>query len=158
MNTSLKYGLLLGLLCAGWTYVMGFTGWFLDPVMLNLFYLVILIEIIILFLGLSETAETKTYGGQVVNGLLISVYGSVIIFFSSIILTSVVFPNYYNDIQTVYTEMMRGQGLPEEEITKAIDAMKPTQTPFMGAIMGVVGTIGTALVASLVIAIFKRKK
>lgn len=74
------------------------------------------------------------------------------------IFTSVVFPNYYNDLNVAYTQMMQGQGLSEEEITKAIDAMKVTQTPFMGAIMGVVGTVGTALVASLVIAIFKRKK
>ncbi|MBI3194459.1 MAG: DUF4199 domain-containing protein [Ignavibacteriae bacterium] len=158
MNTTLKYGLILGLLCSAWTYVLCFTGWYIDPVMMNMFYAVILIEIIILYFALKETATTKTYGGQVVNGLLVSVYGGIIIFVSSMIFTSVVFPNYFSDLNAAYTEMMSGQGMSEEEITKAIQAMASTQTPFMGAIMGFVGTVGTALVASLVIAIFKRKK
>ncbi len=158
MNTTLKYGLILGLLCSAWTYVLGFTGWYIDPVLMNLFFVVILIEIVILYCGLNESATTKTYGGQVVNGLLISVYGGVIIFVSSMIFTSVVFPDYYNDLNTVYTEMMRAEGLSEQDIAKAIQANAVTQTPFIGALMGFVGTVGTALVASLIIAIFKRKK
>ncbi|MBI5217228.1 MAG: DUF4199 domain-containing protein [Ignavibacteriae bacterium] len=158
MNTTLKYGLILGLLCSAWTYVMGFTGWYIDPVMMNMFYAVIIIEIILLYFALKETASTKTYGGQVVNALLISVYGGIIIFVSSMIFTSVVFPNYFNDLNAAYSEMLRGEGLSEEAVTTAMQAMAPMQTSLMQAVMGFVGTIGTALVASLIIAIFQRKK
>ncbi|MBI3189929.1 MAG: DUF4199 domain-containing protein [Ignavibacteriales bacterium] len=158
MNTTLKYGLILGLLCSAWTYVMGFTGWYIDPVMMNMFYAVILFEIIILYFALKETASTKTYGGQVVNGLLVSVYGGIIIFVSSMIFTSVVFPNYFNDLNAAYSEMLRNEGLSEEAVTTAMQAMAPMQTSMMQAVMGFVGTVGTALVASLIIAIFQRKQ
>jgi hypothetical protein len=33
MNPILSTGLLIGLLCGAWTFVMGFTGWYKDPVL-----------------------------------------------------------------------------------------------------------------------------
>ncbi len=71
MPAILSAGLLIGVLCGAWTFVMGFTGWYKDPTMLNLFFVVILIEIGGLIWGLRKTAlEGRTYGGQIVAGTI----------------------------------------------------------------------------------------
>ena len=36
MTPTLTAGLLLGVLCGIWTFVMGFTGWYKDPVVRRL--------------------------------------------------------------------------------------------------------------------------
>jgi hypothetical protein len=158
MNPTIKAGIVLGVLCSLWTYVLGFTGWYKDPVLMNVFYIVFFIEIAVLIWGLKQTAETKGYGGQVVSGLIISAVGGVIIFVNSIIFTSVVFPNYFEEIRIVYVEMLRTEGKSEEEIKMVIDALAGSQTPVMGAIYGFVGTVMTGLIASLLIAIGYKKK
>jgi len=83
MSIPIRAGVLLGVLCTIWTFVMGFTGWYKDPVMLNLFFLVILLEIGIVIWALRQTAPEATWGGQIVNGLVLSLVASVIIFAGS---------------------------------------------------------------------------
>jgi len=74
------------------------------------------------------------------------------------IFTSYVFPEYFEDIRAMTTQQLRTGGLSEEQIQTAVGLQSSTQTPFIQAIFGVIGTIVTGLVASLVIAIWVRKK
>lgn len=67
MSIPIRAGALLGVLCVIWMFVMGFTGWYKDPVMLNLFFLVIPLEIGIVVWALRQTAANATWGGQVVS-------------------------------------------------------------------------------------------
>ena len=46
MSATVKGGILIGTLCAGWTLIMGFTGWFKDPRLQYAFYVVILIQLV----------------------------------------------------------------------------------------------------------------
>ena len=72
-------GLLIGVLCAVWTFVMGFTGWYKDPSKAGAFFLVVLIQVFGLTWGLRRTAaQGRTYSGQVVAGTLISIIAGVI--------------------------------------------------------------------------------
>lgn len=158
MKPTLKAGLVLGLAVELWVYVMGILGWYKDPVLLNFFWLVILIQIGVLIWGLRLTADGKTYGAQVGAGVLMSLVGGVIIALGSILFTTVVFPNYFEELRAASEEMMRKQVLSEEEIETQLDSMAPLQTPIMQAIQGFFGTLVTGLLASLVIAIFIRKK
>ncbi|MBS4028747.1 MAG: DUF4199 domain-containing protein [Ignavibacteriales bacterium] len=137
---------------------MGITGWYKDPVMLNLFFLVIPMEIGVLVWGLKQSANEKTYGGQVIAGTLASVIAGIILFFNSLLFTNVLFPNYFSDLETVQTSMMKSEGKTDAEISKAIEEAKPMNTSMMSAVMGFVGTVGTGLVASAVIGAFMRKK
>jgi hypothetical protein len=159
MNTTIKAGILIGLLCGAWTFVIGFTGWYKDPVMLNMFWMVIPIQIGVLLWGLKQTAaEGRTYGGQVGTAVLMSLIGGVILIFSSLLFTTVVFPNYFEELRVVGEDVLRAQGKSEAEIAAQMNAAASMQTPMMQAIMGCVGTVVTGLVASLIIAIFMRKK
>jgi hypothetical protein len=158
MNQTLKTGAWIGGLTVVWTFVMGFTGWYKDPTLLNLFFLVILVEIALLVVGLRKTAASQGYGRQALTGTLMAVVAAVIIFAGSLAFTTLAFPSYFEDLRAAHAEMLRGQGRTQAEIDAAVQAASVGQTPLANALAGVVGTVATGLVASLVIAIFYRKK
>lgn len=159
MSKVVKFGVALGLLVALWTFFMGFTGWYKDPVLLNLFFAVIPIQILVLIYGLRQTAKQgRSYLAQVVAGSSMSVIAGILIFCNSLLFTTVVFPNYFGDIRAVSTEMMRSQGLSEADITARMALEAQFQTPFWQALFGFIGTVATGLVSSLVIAAFFRKR
>jgi len=158
MNQTLKTGLWIGALCVAWTFVMGFTGWYKDPTLVNVFFLVILIEVALLFVGLRKTAPTRGYGQQVLTGTLMAVVAAAIIFCGSLLFTTVAFPGYFQDVRAAQEEMLRAAGKTPAEIEAAVQAASAGQTPLANALAGVVGTVVTGLVASLVIAAFFRKR
>jgi hypothetical protein len=138
---------------------MGFTGWYRDPSLQALFWVVVIIEIAVLVWGLRHTArEGRAYGAQVGAGTLMALFGGVIIFIGSIIFTTVVFPQYFQELRVLGEETLRSQGLSEEELTTTLDQTAAFQTPFVSALMGFLFTIVTGVLASLVIAVFARKK
>lgn len=159
MNPILAGGLTIGLLCGVWTFVMGFSGWYKDPVKLNLFFLVIAIEIAGLIWTLKQTAaQGRTYSGQVVAGTLTAIVAGLVIIVSSLLFTTVAFPQYFDELNAVQRELLAKQGMPEDQIEAAIRAAAPMQTPMVNALMGFIGTFMTGVIASAVIAIWVRAK
>jgi len=159
MNAIVKYGLGIGVLCVLWTFVMGFTGWYRHPTLLNLFWLVVVIEVALLVVGLRETAAGgNRYWQQVAAGTGMAAVAAVVIFAGSLLFTSVVFPEYFSEIRSLQADMLRAAGKTEAEIETAAEMAKAMQTPLINALSGAVGTVATGLVASLVIALFCRRK
>ena len=65
-------------------FIFGFAGWHKDPAMSYLWWVVILIQAGVITWGLTLTrAEGKRYGGHLLSGTLISIYGGIIIIFGS---------------------------------------------------------------------------
>ena len=137
MNPVLKTGLVIGVLCAVWMFVTGFAGWYKDPALANLFFLVVVIEIGGLWWGLRQTArEGRTYAMQVVAGTMMAVIAGIVIIAASLLFTMVVFPD-------------------------ALDVLRGTQegvTPMSQALDGFLGTLITGIIVSAVIAIWIRAK
>ena len=158
MSLTVKTGVLIGVLCAAWTYVMGFTGWYRDPTLQAAFFVVILIEVALLLWGLRQTASANTYGRQVITGTTMAIIAAGVIFVNSLIFTMVVFPNYFSDLEQAYRRILAEQGKSESEIAEAIAQQASVQTPFIQAMSGAVGTIVTGLVASLLLAIRYRRR
>jgi hypothetical protein len=158
MTIPIRAGVLLGVLCVIWMFVMGFTGWYRDPVMLNLFFLVIPLEIGIVIWALSRTATGATWGGQIVNGLVLSIVASVIIFAGSLLFTTVAFPTYFADIQAAQAEMLKAAGMSEADIKSQVAAAAAMQTPSMNALSGVIGTVVTGVLVAAIAGLFLRKK
>ena len=153
MHPILSTGLLIGLLCGGWMFVMGFTGWYLDPAKVNRFFLVILIEVAGLVWGLRKTAaEGRTYSGQVVAGTGMAIVAGIVIVCCSLIFTTVAFPNALTDINEMSRRMMLEQGMPAEAIQRTLDAS--ASTPVTNALSGFMGTFMTGVVASAVIGLW----
>lgn len=159
MNPILAAGLLIGVLCGAWTFVMGFTGWYKDPAMAPAFFLVVIIEIGGLIWGLRQTAaQGRTYSGQVVAGTLMSIIAGVVIIGSSLLFTTVFFPDYFAELEVVYRDILRQQGKTEAEIASEITAWSAGQTPMQQAMNGFLGTFVTGVVVSAVIAIWVRAR
>ena len=137
MNPILKTGVVIGLLCAAWVFVFGLTGWYRDPSMRAMFFLVVAIEAGGLIWGLRQTArEGRTYGGQIVAGTMMAVIAGVIIIVGSLLFTMVVFPDALD----------------------AARATDPAVTPMSQALDGFLGTLVTGIVASAAIAIWIRHR
>ena len=159
MNTTTRGGILIGVLCGLWTFVMGFTGWYKNPALLYAFWLVIPIQIGVLVWGLRKVASTgKQYGGLLGAGTLMSLIGGVILIFTSLFFTTVVFPNYFNELRAIQEEMLRNSGQSEAEIAAALEASAMTNTPIMQALFGFIGTVVTGFLASLIIGAIVKKK
>jgi hypothetical protein len=158
MNPTLSAGLLLGVLVAVWTFVMGLTGWYRHPSLLLLFWMVIPIQIAAVVWGLRRTASRTDYGWQVINGVVISVIASLIIFGASLFFTTVAFPQYFKDLEALGRLKMAQEGLAPERIEEIIRMQAPWQKPLPTAFSGVFGTWVTGLVTSLIAAAFLRRK
>ena len=159
MNIIVKGGLLIGVLCVIWTFVMGFTGWYKDPAMLSAFYLVIVIQLAVLIWGLKQTAaQGRTYGGQIAAGTLMSLVAGLVIIAGSLLFTTVAFPDYFEEIKVVQTEMLKAAGKTDAEVTAEVEAAAQFQTPMSQAIFGCIGTLFTGVIGSLIIGAFYRKK
>lgn len=159
MNPILSAGLLIGALCGVWTFVMGFTGWYKDPSLTSAFFLVIPIEIAGLLWGLRRTAaEGRGYGSQIVAGTLISIVAGVVIIGSSLLFTTVFFPNYFEELENIRRTMLAQQGESAAQIEETIVAGRPFNTPMNQALLGFTGTLITGILASAIIAIWVRSK
>ena len=158
MPPTLRAGLILGLAVAAWTFVMGFTGWYKNPTLLYLFWLVIPMQIGLLLWALRGSAATTGYGRQVWNGVSISLLASMIIFGASILFTTRVFPHYFQDLEVLGRQLMAAKGLSAEQIEAAVRLQAPMQTPRASAMAGAIGTVVTGFFTALIAAVWLRKK
>jgi hypothetical protein len=159
MNPILSAGLLIGLLCSVWMFVMGFTGWYKDPSLSRLFFLVIAIEVAGLLWGLRRTAAAgRTYGRQVLAGTMMAIVAGVIIIAASLVFTTVVFPDYANEVQDSYRATLQRRGMSESDITAAVAANAASATPMAQAESGFIGTLITGIVASAAIGLFTSRR
>ncbi len=161
MNPILSGGLLIGLLCGAWTFVMGLTGLYKDPVLGSALFIsaAIVIEVAGLIWGLRRTAAMgRAYGGQILAGTMMATIAGVIIIAASLLFTTVVFPNYFSDVERAYREALQRQGKTEAEIAAAIQSSAASATPMAQAMSGFIGTLVTGIIASAMIGLFIRRR
>jgi uncharacterized protein DUF4199 len=160
MNPILVAGVLIGLLCSAWTFVMGFTGWYKIPTLGGVLFISVAmaIEIAGLIWGLRQTAPSRAYGGQILAGTMMAIVAGVIIIVSSLVFTTIVFPTYFADIEQAYRTALQQQGKSDAEIAAAIQASAAAATPMAQAMSGFIGTLVTGIVASAIIGFVVRRR
>ena len=159
MNPILAAGLFIGIFAGLWTWVMGFTGWYKDPAMMNAFFAVIVIEIIGLVWGLRRTAaQGRGWASQVVAGSLMAVVAGVLIIGFSLIFTTLLFPDYFREVEAMGRTVMQQQGKSAAEIDAAVKRSNAMATPMAQALAGFMGTLITGIVASAALAVVIRAK
>ncbi len=161
MNPIISAGVLIGLLCSAFTFVMGFTGWYKDPALAQSLYIpvVMLLEIGGLVWGLRRTAaQGRAYTGQILAGTMMAIVAGVVIVASSLVFTMVVFPNSFTEIEQATRATLQRQGMSGAEIETTIQAGAAARTPMGQAMAGFLGTLITGIVASAIIAIFVRSR
>lgn len=159
MNPILSAGLIIGVACALWTFFMGVTGWYKDPTLLVAFFAVIPIEIAGLVWGLRRTAaEGRGYTSQIVAGTMMAIVAGVIIICSSLLFTTVAFPDYFQELADAHRQVLQDRGLSPAEIEREVRQAQAGATPMGQALQGFLWTLITGIVASSLIAIWIRKK
>ena len=151
MGTLVRYGVILGVGVIAWMFLIGFTGWYKNPILLNLFYLVIPFQVFLIVQALRETARQGAgYGAQVGAGVAISSIAAILIFGGSILFTTVAFPEYFAEIRAVHEQLLRQAGMPEAKIQEELVKAEASYTPMSQAIQGFIGTVVTGLVTAAI--------
>lgn len=159
MSLTVKGGLLIGVLCSVWMYIVGIAGWYRDPVLQAMFFVVILIEIAVLFWMLRQLPESeRTFPGILKAGTMMSLIAAVVIFMASYLFTTVAFPHYFEEVRTLGEQTYRAQGMSEEQIAAVMSSMAPMQSPVVNALTGSIGTVVTGFLASAVLGLIFKKK
>lgn len=160
MHPTLRYGLFLGLGVAAWGLLFNLLGWHKQPSLYFLRFILVVVayQVALLLWALRETAREGGYGRQVWTGVSISLLASVIVYASSILFVTVVFPTHIQESVAASRQLMAAQGVSPEQIEAVIKAQAPLQTPRASAMAGVFGTVMTGLFTSLIAAVWFRRK
>jgi hypothetical protein len=152
MKSAVQAGVILGVLVVVWTLIHGFTGWYKSEGMSWTFWMVIPFQIILLTWMLKNTKKQGFgYGQQVMAGLVMSLVAGAIIFIGNWLVTTMVFPTYYADVQAMTDRVRAAQGL-------APEAGGQMMTAIGSSTAGFIGTVCTGLIVSLVAAGLIRDK
>ena len=158
MKPTMKAGLALGLIVAVWMLIFGVTGLYKNLELGWIFSVVaMLIQIGALVWGLKMTAGERRYWGQIGAGMSISLIGAVIILFASLAFGSV-FPTDFEAVAALQADKFAESGMDEEQIEQTLQMTAFTRTQMFGTIVGVIMTLVTGFIVSLIAAAPLRKK
>ena len=158
MKGPVRWGVILGGAVAVLSFVFGLAGWHRTFEMSFVFLAIaILINAVTVVLCLRERSTSDPWLGQVKNGLVVGLVGSVIIFFTSWLITAVIFPDYFTEMAAGYRDAYASMGLSDTEVEELVAATANT-SPVKSAFNGVVGTMVTSLVVAAIAGVWLRKK
>jgi hypothetical protein len=141
---------ILGGAVAVLSFAFGFAGWHRIYEMSFVFLAVAIpINAATVVLCLRERASSERWLGQVKNGLVVGIVGSVIVFVASWLLTTAVFSDYFIEMADGYREAYVDMGLSEDEVAASVAATAAT-SPVRSAFDGVVGTLATSLIVAAI--------
>jgi hypothetical protein len=109
------------------------------------------------FWALKQTAKDNGYGPQLINGVLIGAIAGVLIFLTSWVTLSFIFPDAIQQQIDGTLAFLESAGMSDEQIDTTMQSVEAT-TPMSSAMQGLIGTFGTSVVGAAIIAIFLRKK
>lgn len=158
MKAPVRWGVILGGAVAVLSLVSGLVGWHRVYEMSFVYLAIaILINVVTVVLCLRGQASTEGWLGQVKNGWVVGMVGSVIIFAASWLVTTVVFPDYFAQMAEGYREAYVAMGLSQDEVADLV-AATAAASPIRSAFDGVVGTLATSLVVAAIAGVWLRKK
>lgn len=150
MRVPVRWGVILGGAVAALSLVFGLVGWHRTFEMSFVYLAIaILMNVVTVVLCLREGASSERWLGQVKNGLVVGLVGSVIIFVSSWLITTAVFPDYFTEMADGYRSAYANMGLSEDEVADLVAATAAT-SPIRSAFDGVIGTMATSLVVAAI--------
>jgi len=158
MKGPVRWGVILGGAVAVLNLMFGLVGWHRIYEMSFVFLAIaILINATTVVLCLRERASSDGWLAQVKNGVVVGSVGSVVIFVTSWLVTTVVFPDYFTAMADGYRGVYVNMGLSGDEVADLVAATAAT-SPVRSAFDGVVGTMATSLVVAAIAGGWLRKK
>ncbi len=101
MNVVIKWSVVLAGVVAVFSLLIAVSGLHESPMVGGLGFVVvaILINLAAVFMALRETKHENAYGKQLLNGVLIGAIAGGLVFLSSWVMLSVVFPDYLDEMK-----------------------------------------------------------
>lgn len=158
MKGAIQWGVILGVAVAVLTFVSAVLGWHRRYEMSFVFLAIaITLNVAAVVLCLRAGASEASWGSQVTKGAVLGLAASGIVFLSSWLVTTVVFPDYFSEMATGYRQAYIDMGLSDAEVADLVAATAGA-SPVRSALEGVVGTLVTSLIVAAVAGIWFRKK
>lgn len=156
MNVPVRYGLILGVVAALISFVTVAMGPQMSVMAIVFPLVATVVTIVIVFLGLKETAAEATWVGQLVNSVILGAVAAAIVFVVSWLTLGVVFPHYLAESAAAAEHALANAGLAPEMIEQQVQNLEES-TAIGQAFAGAVGTVVTSVIAGAIIGIFKRE-
>ena len=160
MNMIIRGGVLLGVLVTAYSWLFAFTGMHKRPGADITFIIVVtIIEIAVLVWALKKTAaQGRTWMGQVSAGTMLAFVGGSLIFATSYMLVTQLYPNYFAEANVATEAAYRAGGMNDAAVQAAMAKLAAAQTPVANSVSGFVGTVLTGLILSAILGIWIRHK
>ncbi len=160
MNVIIRGGVLLGVLVTAWSWIFAFTGMHKNiPLMMVFPIVATVIEIVVLVWALKKTAaQGRKWFGQVSAGTMLAFVGGSLIFATSWMLVTMLYPNYFAELNEACRNFYAASGMDQATIDKTMAESAKTQSAGMQGVIGFTATVVTGLIASAIIAIWVRAK
>lgn len=159
MFLPLRSGLILGVLVAAWSLFNGFMGWYRHPSLSMVFIPgAIGLQVAVMAWSLAQRRQEDPFLRQVLHGMVLSAVASVLIFASSYLSTSVLFPHYFQEMAELGRQRLAAQGLSPADIETQLAAYRAMATSGKQAFAGVMGTVSTGMILSLLLGAVMRRK
>jgi hypothetical protein len=158
MSAVIKWSVILVVLVTLMNLISVGMGLHTNPLIGMLFIgLALLFNIAAVILLLRETRAGSGYGKQFLNSTLLGLIAGVLIFATSFLVLSVLFPDAIPEMIEGQVAFLESAPIPEETKQAQIAAVQQT-TATAQAMAGLMGTFLTSLVVGAILAIFLRKK
>lgn len=155
----IRYGIIFWVISTIILFAIGVFDWYSDPNLTWVFWLVIPVQIGIIY-QLMKTLKSlqASYWKNVGFGTLVSLITGIGMFFSSLLFTEVVFPDYFDTIKEVGIEIYEDDGATQEEIDQYAKFYESDNLGVANAVSGVIGSTAFGFFLSLIISLFFRNK
>jgi len=158
MNTVLKWSVILVAVVTLMNLIIIGTGLHTNPIAGILFVVLALVfNITALIMLLRETRADCGYGKQLLNAILLGLIAGVLIFATSFLVLSVLFPNSIPEMIDGNIAFLASAPIDDATRQAQIAAVQGT-TAMTQSLSGLMGTFFTSLLVGAILAIFLRKK
>ena len=159
MNTVLKWSVILVAVVTLMNLIIIGTGLHTNPLVGILFIVLALVfNITALIMLLRETRADCSYGKQLLNSILLGLIAGVLIFATSFLVLSVLFPNSIPEMIDGRITFLESAPIDDDETRQTQIAAVQGITAMAQATAGLMGTFFTSLLVGAILAIFLRKK
>jgi len=161
LKHSMNYGLIMGVSLVILSLIIYLMGILKPPFWVSIINWIIVIAII--YIGSKKYRDEVLggaigYGNAVGYGVLVSAFSAVITSFFTVLLVTVIDPEYVNKLLVIVEEEMVNKGLPDEQISAGLEMSKKFMSPIFMFFSGLLGSVLTGLVISLITSIFVKKE
>lgn len=158
MGTAVKWGVILAVTVTVFNLIWVLAGLHTSPVaVMGYLAVVTILAILAVVLALKATASENPYGRQLLSSLVLGVVGGAVIFLTSWIMLSFVFPDTIPEQIAGFTSYYETLPLSDERVQQMISSLEGV-TALGSAFQGATGTVITSLVIGAIAGAFLRKK